>query len=70
LLEDADGAVQEQAFHLVRNLAENEAGIEMIFRELGASVLLRHLTGALSAEDDDVVLQVCRPFLYRTVFRP
>ncbi|KAJ7904209.1 ARM repeat-containing protein [Mycena leptocephala] len=57
LLEDADGAVQEQAFHLVRNLAENEAGIEMIFRELGASVLLRHLTGALSAEDDDVVLQ-------------
>ncbi|KAJ7774691.1 ARM repeat-containing protein [Mycena olivaceomarginata] len=57
LLEDADGAVQEQVFHLVRNLAENEAGIEMIFRELRASVLLRHLTGALSAEDDDVVLQ-------------
>ncbi|KAJ7774694.1 hypothetical protein B0H14DRAFT_2964685 [Mycena olivaceomarginata] len=26
----------------------------MIFRELGASVLLRHLTGTLSAEDDDV----------------
>ncbi|KAJ7238127.1 ARM repeat-containing protein [Mycena haematopus] len=57
LLEDADGAVQEQAFHLVRNLAENEAGIEMIFRELGASVLLRHLTVALSADDDDVVQQ-------------
>ncbi|KAJ7743916.1 armadillo-type protein [Mycena maculata] len=57
LLEDADGAVQEQAFHLVRNLAENEAGVEMIFRELGADVLLRHLTDALGAEDDDVVLQ-------------
>ncbi|KAJ7109549.1 armadillo-type protein [Mycena crocata] len=57
LLEDADGAVQEQAFHLVRNLAENEAGIEMIFRELSASVLLAHLTSALSADDDDVVLQ-------------
>ncbi|KAJ6481550.1 ARM repeat-containing protein [Mycena vitilis] len=57
LLQDADNHVQEQAFHLVRNLAENEAGIEMIFRELGAPVLLRHLTGALSAEDDDVVLQ-------------
>ncbi|KAK7042068.1 ARM repeat-containing protein [Favolaschia claudopus] len=57
LLEDADGAVQEQAFHLVRNLAENEAGIEMIFRELGASELLRHLTAALAAEDGDVVLQ-------------
>lgn len=58
LLEDGDGAVQEQAFHLVRNLAENEAGIEMIFRELGASVLLRHISAALSADDDDVVLQV------------
>ncbi|KAJ7503801.1 ARM repeat-containing protein [Mycena galericulata] len=57
LLEDADGAVQEQAFHLVRNLAENEAGIEMIFRELNPTVLLRHLTTALGAEDDDVVLQ-------------
>ncbi|KAJ6562233.1 armadillo-type protein [Mycena capillaripes] len=57
LLEDGDGAVQEQAFHLVRNLAENEAGIEMIFRELGASVLLRHISVALSADDDDVVLQ-------------
>lgn len=58
LLEETDGAVQEQAFHLVRNLAENEPGIEMIFRELGASAILRHITAALSAEDDDVVLQV------------
>ncbi|KAJ7164100.1 ARM repeat-containing protein [Mycena filopes] len=57
LLEDADGAVQEQAFHLVRNLAENEPGIEMVFRELGAGAVLRHITAALSAEDDDVVLQ-------------
>ncbi|KAJ7036154.1 ARM repeat-containing protein [Mycena alexandri] len=57
LLEETDGAVQEQAFHLVRNLAENEPGIEMIFRELGASAILRHITTALSAEDDDVVLQ-------------
>ncbi|KAJ7841193.1 ARM repeat-containing protein [Mycena olivaceomarginata] len=57
LLEDANGGVREQAFHLVRNIAENEAGIEMIFRELNANVLLRHLTAALSAEDDDVVLQ-------------
>ncbi|KAJ7722363.1 ARM repeat-containing protein [Mycena metata] len=57
LLEETDGAVQEQAFHLVRNLAENEPGIEMIFRELGASAILRHITATLSAEDDDVVLQ-------------
>ncbi|KAJ6591282.1 hypothetical protein DFH09DRAFT_1420419, partial [Mycena vulgaris] len=39
LFDDADGAAQEQAFHLVRNLAENKAGIEMIFREMGAPVL-------------------------------
>ncbi|KAJ6468602.1 hypothetical protein DFH09DRAFT_936389 [Mycena vulgaris] len=57
LLDDVDGTAQEQAFHLVRNLAENEAGIEMIFREMGALVLLVYLTAAL-AEDDDVVLQV------------
>ncbi|KAJ6523494.1 ARM repeat-containing protein [Mycena vulgaris] len=57
LFDDADGAVQEQAFHLVRNLAENEAGIEMIFREMGAPVLLAHLTAALAEDDDDVVLQ-------------
>ncbi|KAJ7080182.1 armadillo-type protein [Mycena belliarum] len=57
LLDDADGAVQEQAFHLVRNLAENEAGIEMLFRALGPSGLLAHLTSALGAVDDDVVQQ-------------
>ncbi|KAF8166401.1 hypothetical protein BJ912DRAFT_1149910 [Pholiota molesta] len=35
-LGDADEAFQEQAFNLLRNLAENEDGIAMLFRELGA----------------------------------
>lgn len=50
--------MQEQALHLVRNLAENEAGIEMIFREMGDGILLQRLTEALGEDDDDVVLQV------------
>ncbi|KAJ6617124.1 armadillo-type protein [Mycena sp. CBHHK59/15] len=57
LLEDQDEGVQEQAFSVIRNLAENEQGIDMIFRELGSDVLLRHLTASLAAVDDDVVLQ-------------
>ncbi|KAJ7231249.1 armadillo-type protein [Mycena rebaudengoi] len=57
LLEDKDDGVQEQAFTVVRNLAENEQGIDMLFRELGAEVLLRTITAALAAPDDDVVLQ-------------
>jgi hypothetical protein len=50
--------VQEQAFNVVRNLAENEDGIEMVFRELGTDVLLHHLETALKSSEEDVVLQV------------
>ncbi|KAJ7664973.1 armadillo-type protein [Mycena rosella] len=57
LLQDADPAIQEQALHLVRNLAENEPGVEMVFREMGAAPLLARLTAALGAADEDVVLQ-------------
>ncbi|KAJ7636791.1 ARM repeat-containing protein [Roridomyces roridus] len=57
LLQDTDTSIQEQALHLVRNLAENEQGVDMFFRELDAEMLLSTLTRALSAEDDDVVLQ-------------
>ncbi|KAJ7253293.1 armadillo-type protein [Mycena rebaudengoi] len=53
LLEDKDDGVREQAFTVVRNIAENEQGIDMLFRELGAEVLLRTITAALAAPDDD-----------------
>lgn len=61
---DPDEGVQEQAFNVLRNLAENEPGIDMIFRELGAEVLLSHLTTSLGSSDEDVVLQV-RSFIVR-----
>ncbi|KAF9472293.1 ARM repeat-containing protein [Pholiota conissans] len=55
-LDDPDEAFKEQAFNLLRNLAENEDGIAMIFRELGPAVLTRLLHG-LSSSSTDVVLQ-------------
>lgn len=57
-MNETDAALQEQAWYLMRNLAENEIGVEMIFRELKASLFLAQLTRALGVEDDDVVLQV------------
>jgi hypothetical protein len=58
LLSDPDEGVQEQAFNVVRNLAENEDGIDMVFRELGAESLMAHLETALQSSDEDVILQV------------
>jgi len=57
LLQDPDEAVQEQAFNVVRNIAEDEDSIDMIFEELGSEVLLSHVATSLSSSDDDVVLQ-------------
>ncbi|KAF7308047.1 hypothetical protein MKEN_01167000 [Mycena kentingensis (nom. inval.)] len=50
LLDDPDAAIQEQAWAVVRNLAEDETGVEMISREreLGGTLLLAHLTRALN----------------------
>lgn len=59
LLSDLDEKIQEQAFCVVRNLAENESDIEMVFRELGDSVLLNSLVSGLESTNEDVVLQVC-----------
>lgn len=58
LLSDHDDGVREQAFAVIRNLAENEEGIDMIFRELGATMLLARITAGLGATDEDVLLQV------------
>jgi hypothetical protein len=59
LLIDGDEKIQEQAFWIVRNLAENEFGIELVFRELGANVLLGSLTSGLESPHEEVVLQAC-----------
>ncbi|CAA7262370.1 unnamed protein product [Cyclocybe aegerita] len=49
LLSDADEEIQEQAFNLVRNLAENEEGIAMVYREIGPHVLGKLVDGMRSA---------------------
>jgi hypothetical protein len=55
---DPEDGLQEQAWSVVRNLSENEAGIDMVFRELGPEALLDQLAVALGSKDEDVVLQV------------
>jgi hypothetical protein len=55
---DVDHKIQEQAFWIVRNLAENESGVELVFRELGANALFSCLTMGLESPHEEVVLQV------------
>ena len=57
LLEDTDDGAKEQTFNIVRNLAEDDAGIELVFHELGSDVLLRNILNSLSSADGEVVLQ-------------
>ncbi|TFK37457.1 armadillo-type protein [Crucibulum laeve] len=56
LLSDPDIAIQEQAFNIVRNLAEDEDSIDMVFSEIGNEVILDKITMALGSKEDDVVL--------------
>ncbi|KAF7292705.1 hypothetical protein MIND_01168700 [Mycena indigotica] len=65
LLEEPNNALQEQAWAVLRNLAEDDSGVEMISREreFGGTVLLAHVTRVLkssptkSSSDDDIILQ-------------
>jgi hypothetical protein len=57
-LVDPEPKVQEQAFWVVRNIAENEFGIDLVFRELGANELFASLTSGLESPHEEVVLQV------------
>ncbi|RXW17757.1 hypothetical protein EST38_g8091 [Candolleomyces aberdarensis] len=50
LLHDPDLGIQEQAYHVVRNLSETEDGIEMVFREMGADAILDSITESISLE--------------------
>lgn len=56
---DEDPGIQEQAFHVLRHIADDEEGIDMIFREMGPDILLQSLSGALESENDDLLRQVC-----------
>jgi hypothetical protein len=57
LMLDAVPGVQEQAFGIARNIAENEPGIDLLFEGLGSEALLSRLTNALQSMDINVVLQ-------------
>lgn len=58
LFADPDEKIQEQAFYVVRNLAEDEFGIDLVFQELGSDVLLNSMISALESPYEEVVLQV------------
>ncbi|RPD80440.1 ARM repeat-containing protein [Lentinus tigrinus ALCF2SS1-7] len=59
LFEDPDHRIREQAFHIVRHVADGVDGVDLLFSEMGGSeVLLGHLAQAIESDDDeDVVLQ-------------
>ena len=50
---------QEEAFHLVRNIASDESGIEMVFDGLGSKALLAVVSQGLESDSDGVLRQVC-----------
>ncbi|KDR69187.1 hypothetical protein GALMADRAFT_160499 [Galerina marginata CBS 339.88] len=56
-LSDPDEDIQEQGFNTLRNLAENEDGIAMVFREIGPQPLLDRIVLGLRSPCDDVLLQ-------------
>lgn len=58
LLDDPDDEVLEQALNIVRNIGEDESGIDITFQELGSDLLLNRVTMSLGSSDDNVVLQV------------
>jgi hypothetical protein len=57
LLDDPEPKVQEQAFWVIRNIAENEFGIDLIFQQLGTNELFNSLTSGLESSHEEVVLQ-------------
>ncbi|KAF8881879.1 hypothetical protein BD779DRAFT_1675220 [Infundibulicybe gibba] len=57
LLADTDDQIREQAFTIVKNIVDAEPGIDMTFTEMGAEVLLNHVTASLGSSCHDVALQ-------------
>lgn len=55
---DSDPGIQEQAFHMVRHIADAEEGAELVFEGLGDQALLGSISHALDSDNEDVVRQV------------
>ena len=60
LLMDPDPAIQEQAFHVARHIADGTDDVELLFHEMGSDVL-GLVTMGMQSENDDVLQQVCCP---------
>ncbi|PPQ75379.1 hypothetical protein CVT26_015511 [Gymnopilus dilepis] len=58
-LSDPDDELQEQAFNTLRNIAEDEEGISLVFASLDTSLLLSKVLAGLHSRSEDVVLQAC-----------
>lgn len=58
LLMDPDPAIQEQAFHVARHIADGADDVDLLFHELGSDVLGLVAMG-MQSENDDVLQQVC-----------
>jgi len=57
LFTDSDPGVQEQAFHILRHIADGIDDAEMAFEELGADELLDSIALGIDSEHDDVILK-------------
>ncbi|KAF8901845.1 armadillo-type protein [Gymnopilus junonius] len=58
-LSDPDEDIQEQAFNALRNLTENEEGINLVLSSLDPPLLLSKVLAGLQSRSEDVVLQAC-----------
>ncbi|KAH8106958.1 ARM repeat-containing protein [Cristinia sonorae] len=57
---ESDPGMQEQAYHIVRHIADSEEGAKMVFDGIGGQTLFSFLSNALESDDEDVVRQaVC-----------
>lgn len=52
-----DLGIQEQAYHVVRNLSKMEDVIEMVFRELGVDTILDSINEAISLNKGMILFQ-------------
>lgn len=57
-LQESPTDVQEQAYNILRNVAETHEGIDLVFKNISIEVLTGHITNAITSSSDDVALQV------------
>lgn len=57
-LQEGPTDVQEQAYNILRNVAESHEGIDIVFKNISIETLTGHITNALTSSSDDVALQV------------